>query len=221
MPFKKRTFRRRFKKTYRRKKTYGKYKAKKFAQRIRYAMGKVAEKKNVDGSQTFNVDSVGTIVSFGLDGLPTGTSNLNRIGNEISLGSIHMKGRLALGDSTNFVRLIVIQWLKETASFTAAQQLIYNNGIPGFTWGSFYAKEYSGDFKVLKDKTWNLTSVSNPVAYFNFMINKGYKRNIRYNSQLGGNLVVKGAILGLLISDSAVATHPNVTIESRINFTDV
>lgn len=184
-------------------------------------MNKIAEKKNVDSSQATSIANTGSILSLGLDGLATGTNQLSRVGNEIYLKSLYIKGKVTIADTTNVVRVMIVQWMKETASFTALQQILFNNSIAGFTWESPYAKEQAGNFKIIWDRTFNLTNVQAPIILFRKRLTRGFKKNIRYNSQIGGNLVVKGALFLVALSDSLAIPNPGIDFETRINFVDI
>lgn len=214
-----------FKKTFSTKKNpqrvFSSQSFKKDLKAFRKQISAVAERKNVDSNQGGGIDSVGTLYSMGLDGLAQGAGNLARLGNEITIRSISYKAELIVGDATNKIRCILFQWLAESASLTVLNNVIFNNSIAGFTTLSSYAKEYSGKFKILDDRLISLNTVNRPNITFEVMVNKGFMPSIRYNSQVAGNLVVKGAIYLLVLSDSNLAPNPTIGFESRITFTDV
>jgi len=191
-----------------------------FVKKVRKAELAVAERKNVDSAQATTINTVGTIFSLGLDGLPQGTQMINRLGNEISLRSLNIRGELLTGDPTNQVRLVLIQWLSETASLTVMNNVIFNNALGGFTYLSSYAKEYAGKFKVLGDKLISLNTVSTPNKIFRFSVRRFASNVIRYNSQVAGNLVTKGGLFLLALSDSNVIPNVAISFESRITFVD-
>lgn len=220
MAFRKRY--RRHKRSYGKKRYVAKRRFKRFQRKVRSVIKTTAERKNVDSAQSGAIDRVGAFFNLGLDGLPQGTSTQSRIGNEIEIKSINIHGYITCADAFNYFRIIVFQWRKDATSLTVPNQILFNNNFSGFTWLSFYAKEYAGDFRILKDKTFHMELTPGPLTLpFHWLIKKRFNKNIRYNSQIGGNLTVKDSIFILCISDSALSPHPNIAFESRINFVDI
>lgn len=214
-------YRRRYKKrTYKRRRNYKKSQ-KIFQRKVKRVMDKYSEKKNVDSNQTGAANTVTTIFSLGMDGLPQGTTMNTRVGNDVYIRSCTVNGVLTLGDATNYIRVTLLQWKKDTASLTTGQQVYYNNSLAGYTYLSQFAKEYAGDFKVIKDRTFRLDSVNVPTLRFKWFCTKGFAKNLRYNSQVAGNLLVKNALVLLVTSDSAVGPNPTIAFESRINYNDI
>lgn len=214
-----RSFRRR--RPFRKFRRYGRYKSgKMFIKKVRYAMKAISERKNVDSSQNASIDTVGSILSLGLDGLPQGTTMNNRLGNEITLKSVHIRGTVFPGEATNTVRLLLVQWLSETASLTVVNNVLFNNATAGFDVYSMYAKEYSGKFNILWDRSFAVSNAAAPNIIYNHIVNRKMIKTIRYNSQVVGNLVTKGALFLIALSDSAAFPHPTISFSTRITFTD-
>lgn len=159
----------------------------------------------------------------GLADISQGTGDFrNRIGDTISMTSLHFKGTLTSVDSTQFSRIICFLWKPTT-----------NDAVPTVTdlldgsWVADYAHAYksidnarSKDLTILYDKTFlQVTGQDSGIKKINFNIKFKTPKKIQF---AGGSATdCSGMPFWLLMSDSGAATHPLLLLNYRMYYTDV
>lgn len=183
------------------------------------------ELKYYDGSPTYQYPISVTAVIFPLSVPAQGDGDTQRDGDRIKLKKIHIRGNLVYSsDVTNIVRVIWFQWKPNTTP-TAAGLLL--NGPSGFIdVHSEYSHDFRQQFNILKDKTYKLIGnglaatsplTSDSVQLFKFTISKGFNTQLQYAA---GGVTGTNLIYYLAISDSSVISHPALTFNAKVMYTD-
>jgi len=183
-------------------------------------------KREISGSQevkVFNDPGLSTTadISGSMAGLVTGivqgTAEDERIGDTIRVSALKMKGYIALGDTQNRFRLIVLQWHPDSAFETPSVSKILTtsttyalgpNSLPNY----FQRQKY----KILYDKSVVL-SADRPEAPFTCNVYKKRMRPVQFNV---GATTGKNHLYYLIISDSSAAVHPSISFDYQLHYTD-
>lgn len=194
----------------------------------RNVLTRKTEKHYYDVNNTGLVSSSGSIIP--LSGLSAGTSDQQRIGDNIEVTSLNVRMQWYYGDETNICRCIVFQWLNSDATAPVPNQIIQSDilGFVGAPSGQ-YSKDNCGyNWVPLVDKTITLAGVSpNSISQSSVKLmemtitNKDLKKGKRtpHLQYLGGGTTGTGMLYMLLISDSTVAfPHPTVYWDARLRF---
>jgi len=161
-----------------------------------------------------------TAVITSLSDISQGVTDNNRVGNHIHLKTL--KGTLTClaADSTNIMRVIIFKW-KENDTYnppTLAQILAVGpSGGPDFY--SSYAPENPGNYVILKDYQLvgcNGSSASNLIQIRKFSIKLSGK--VQYFSDGGTSGTNK--IFIMWFSDSSAVTHPAISYNTELSFSD-
>lgn len=151
--------------------------------------------------------------------------NGSRIGNEIVIKSVYMKGLLShSNDDYNFVRCIIVQ-MPTTAGETISTSHFLDPS-PGGTINiySHYKKQADLKFRILKDTMYKVEpqqagSYSPPHIYLDMKFKPPKNANkITYGAAAAGQ-PIKNPFYMFLISDSSASSHPTILLNCRVNYT--
>lgn len=194
--------------------------SKKFVKTVRHIIEKTVEKKYRFYQSGSTVSSLG--YALYLTDVPIGTSDTTRIGDQISLRSVRFKITATVADTTNWVRVILFQYIPQidSSTFTPTTYPIANILIDTTTtWLSPYSHDNRYNFRILYDKTHLVVSnQSNQLTMFKGFIKKFPRDKIQYYA--GSTTTQVNAIHMLILSDSGVAPHPSFTYSIKLNFSD-
>ncbi|AXH74390.1 MAG: capsid protein [Cressdnaviricota sp.] len=199
-----------------------------------YRRGKKAQvgliKKVINSQHEKHVHTVsvnGTFSSTGtvqdLSAIAVGDAVNNREGDRITLKSIIFRFGLIAADTTNFVRVMLVQWLQNDAATAPTIAGIYNSTFTAQPYATFapFNKSAAGyQWVPLYDKTFALSLNGNACSKHIAKITprhfkKKAKAMIQYNA---GATTGVGKIYVILISDSGVAADPTITGVMQIRF---
>lgn len=223
MPYKKYT-KKRFNKN--RAKFAKRFRPRTMVSTIKKVMRGMAEKKYYDFAANYNVSTLGSIFNFSLGTTITqGDTQFQRIGTSINLKNLNIRGivdsLVSLPTwSSATVRMVVFQWLLPPPAIIS--NVVYNWGIVASTINSQYRKETAGQYKILYDKRYLLSSEGPVIKQFNININRKMLKRIQFTNPSSPDVVNKGELYIWLISDIAPSTqNPTVTFEARLTFVDL
>lgn len=174
---------------------------------------------------TFAVN--GTVGSGGsvtdISAIAQGDSVNNREGDRITIKSIQFRFGLIGADTTNFMRVMLIQWLQNDAATAPTIAGVYNATYvsqPYATFAPFNKSAAGYHFVPLYDKTFALSQQGNNATKAMIKITprhfkKKAKAMIQFNA---GATTGTGKFYIVLISDSGIATDPTFTGVAQIRF---
>lgn len=169
------------------------------------------ESKSYDGQLTaIQVDySTGYVASITENpsagtSIVAGTGETNYIGKVITPTHLTIRGTMAIGDTTNFMRLIVVQ--DRAAGIPTLANLL--TASSQYSVISTYDRQFNDTYRVLYDKLYTL-DVDTPVKAFKIKLSGKKLNRIFFGSTTG--TVERGGIYFCLVSDSAAVTHPTIT----------
>lgn len=165
------------------------------------------------------ISNSGTI--YDLSDMPQGTTDISRVGDRVHVTSLSLRLNVILADTTNLVRVLVFQWRQNSVSISPAfNKLLYSKDGASYDYKGFYRHDSLGvNFIPLYDRVLNLTN-----SGANQQINLVKRINLRFaNRKISYDA---GAVEGsnkfylALVSDSGVVSHPAVTYEAYLSYTD-
>lgn len=184
-----------------------------------------AEKKHNDVSISATAATAAGTLNTTLNTIIRGTSDYReRVGDQITPKSLQIRFRAysqgAAIDRSNFVRLIVFQWYDTVVTPVVADVLDNTTSVLSTenAPNAFYNWNNKLKFRVLYDKTLQVSSEGPSTARHTRMVTKGF-RPIRYAGALATDLTSNGIYI-LYISDSTTVDHPFVNIHMRMNYVD-
>lgn len=187
---------------------------------IRNVINKSSEVKYHDTELNASIDDAGII--YTLSDLSQGQTDLTRIGDQQNPLRFVWKGQIVAGDSTNVVRVMLIQnksgELAHAAS-TDVTKILSSNYVGGVNAPySPLHHDYRRQYTVLYNKTFYVDTY-NPIR--RVTINKDLsKRKLKVHYDNGGTTQVSGAYYLLMISDSSSISHPSFTGVGRLYYND-
>jgi len=142
----------------------------------------------------------------------------NRIGDRYRLTRMQLGFNMAVGDSTNVIRCILLQWMNN--STPSASEIFENTSTTGQVFGDFSSDSVrSGALRVIRDFHWTLNNVNRPnhmVTYRNISL-KGCKPV----QMVGGSATAGWGTLYLIaVSDSSAIAHPVLQAEWSLKYRD-
>lgn len=142
----------------------------------------------------------------------------NRIGDKIHMKTLSLKGYFTLGDSTNVIRMCLVQFRRQVSTPTWESFVGASDGGTNQI-SSYFNHDKAGQYNVLFDKTYTLVTGHSDVVKFKEQINlTRAAKQIAYLA--GGTVITTGAIYLFLISDSGAATHPTITSSVALRYID-
>lgn len=161
------------------------------------------------------IDSSGSVFDISL--ISQGDTDQTRDGDKIYVKSIIGRMTLTAGDATNFLRVIIVQWLAENSGITITKVIQSLTGAINQS----YAHDYASARKILYDKTFTLGSANTAsvptVRTAKFMITRGFKRTINF---LGGSTDGYNKLYMVCVSDSGGVPNPTLAYSVRVRYTD-
>lgn len=196
----------------------GDYRMKKIArQEAQKVVSKKVESKVHDVNQAVSaVDwSAFTSVFSLTNGLTRGNLATQYVGDSIMPSHLRIRYSLAAADSTNLVRVVVIQNIAGGIPLgNTTFQSTGNNRAPL----SAYDLDYSSTYRVLYDEFFALgLGTDSGLLTGDIRIKSNKLRKITYTA---GAVVSTGDIYLIAISDSGVSVHPTIQFYSRLYFKD-
>lgn len=151
----------------------------------------------------------------------TDTNGASRIGNQITVKNIQWKWTISIGDSLNYVRVILIQFMDNNilAGPLAGDIIADINNLP---WIQPLNPLNRQRIRVLYDKTFNLQSGGVETITRTINVRPPLK-TIRFTSNATAAYpaeIIKGKLYYLLVSDSSAIPHPKWQNTTRLCFTD-
>lgn len=169
------------------------------------------KKYNNNTRNSLGVDNAGTIDAICQPS--QGSSDTTRDGDAIVVKSIDLRFNVIGGDATNFTRFILFQWKPDTSPIVG-DILLSSAGLANV---SPYNHDNKQMFKILYD-TSVATTLNGPNAVTRRkLVFKGFNKKLQWQ---GGGAVGTNLIYLLMISDSAAASHPQVTYTCYSTYTD-
>lgn len=162
----------------------------------------------------------GTNQIFIVNNPAQGDTDINRQGDKLRMLSLTIRGNLIIGDSTNVIRMVIFQWYSGSNSIPL-EDVTEASDSSGRQWMSPYKHDHAGKFKILYDKTFNMTNVGdNAQIVFKKTVNfRGKNAYVELNN--GTTTVNTNAVYVSFVSDSAAVSHPTLNYYYRLRFTDV
>ena len=191
------------------------------------------EYKFKDSAFAFSMTSTGIVSDLGLGSIVQGTSVDDRIGRDITVSSIRVRGYLNYGDSWNKWRILVVRLPNDDNSLdglNVADVLADTNNW----YNSFYRRNSGTKFKVLADRRGYINapiSTTSTLADSKQSTNWKPYQNINFTFKFKGGLKVsyssdaysvpaRNPVFMILLSDSFVTDHPDYRCNTRCTFTD-
>lgn len=193
-----------------------------FYSRIRRRMYKIARQLNVEYKE-HNVQFTGNTISQtltiqNLNLIDQGTTDITRIGRQIKITRVNIKGVFAINASATmtFVRvLVLIDKQVNQATFSASDLLFDTSANDNCV--SLINLDNKGRFKILYDKIIAL-SPSNAVGKFNY--NKMMNLPIVYDNTGNGVADLTQKSLYLCFVSNEATNTPAVTLHARVRYVD-
>lgn len=147
-----------------------------------------------------------------------GNTDIARTGDKLSPTGWHINGEVIVGDTTNMVRVLAVQYMldpnNEAASLAKLLSSTYSATV-GYPLAPYNHDNKEVAFRVLRDKVFALSNTgSNGIQIFGWKIEKSELRTVRYSA--GGATPISGALYIVAVSDSSAAAHPTLVATSRL-----
>lgn len=205
--FKKRTFKRARKLNYRQKK------------QVKRMIGNDIELKHYDIGFTASVSSTGSIQ--GPFGTPIqGIDEDERVGDQIMLKKYLINAMIAVGDTTNVVRIVFFRWTPNTLVTTPVVGDVFPSLANGPLSQLNETNIENGVIRIVYDKIYALSSTGNNAVItrrYSFYGKKLGKKKFVFNPSLTSGV---GHLYLCILSDSIAAPNPTVTMASRLIYSD-
>lgn len=190
---------------------------KNITQIVRREINKDLEKKYFDYVQVLTgVDYTTGYINSLFNGIARGDGTNEFQGNEVTPTKVYIRYNGLVADNTNLLRVLVLQY-KSTASPTLATILANNGSLT--TPLAPLNRSYTSNFKVLYDKLHHLEKTTG----FEQITGKIFipaKRLIKTHFAAGSTTIERGNIFFAAITDSSIASHPQIQVWSRVDYTD-
>ena len=178
-----------------------------------------AETKIFDTNHPSNtVLSTGTIIGP-LCGMSQGSGDLQRNGDRIYIRKLYLRQTMLFADTTNFIRVIIFQWIPNNASITPTfDSLLQNTGQP--ITNAINDTNNTSLFRLLSDITYSLSSTGDSGALVRntSIFGKRLGRHIlEFNPGLPTGF---NQIYVCVVGDSAAAPNPTYSLYSRLTYSD-
>lgn len=147
-------------------------------------------------------------------GIVQGDGVGQRIGNKITYVSLQCRAWLAVGDTSNVMRVIFFRAGDSLAANPTLATVLYDTTYP---WLSPYNADYRPNYEIIYDKTFTLHA-GEPIKCLDFVAYKFKNKQLVFNADgANGN----GHIYSLIVSDSnAGAPDPTASVVARIRYHD-
>lgn len=128
-----------------------------------------------------------------------------RDGNRIQPVSLRINGVITLADTTNIVRIILVQTRTVYSGTSDLLQAYPSSGIID-VWSSFNRLNMGSKYKIIYDRRFMLNA-AHPQRMFNWVCPKRFLKQVHYNGTTL-NDYTKNMIIMFMISDSAAVPMP-------------
>lgn len=156
---------------------------------VKRCMNRLVEKKYVDGTVTFtNATAAGTVAANFLCGIQLGTADTSRVGNNIRVTRIWVRGEWSMDGS--FARgdcRIVAGWDRQPNGAAPTNTTIVAQSVPYGPFNHDYVVGHGGSrFEIVSDqrKVWNLQIAASGMYFPYRMLWRGSKL-VRYSGNAG------------------------------------
>jgi len=144
-----------------------------------------------------------------LTGIEEGNDVADRQGRQIIVRSIQMYGVFYKADTTNIMRLCLVQELENSASL--GSDLWVTPSV-----NSLRKNETLGKYRVIWEKRVNIDEDHNQYLFKSFT-----KLNVKVKYNATNGAPIKNNIFLVGLSDSTAATHPFISFDIRVYYTDM
>lgn len=175
--------------------------------------------KYFDVSAT-SIDANGVLTSSWTQ-ISQGVQTANRVGDEIMIKQINVNASFIVGDTTNFMRMIIFRWhLDNNVTSPAQGDIIQNTASNVFSSPINQNSVEEKKITIVKDIYFPMSATgSNAAKTFRFKL---------FGRRLGPKKVYFnpagttgfGHVYALFLSDSVAATHPTAAISTETIYTD-
>lgn len=176
-------------------------------------IAKQSELKYFDTTVGISADVSGFLGCLSL--VPQGDTDITRDGDQLYATSMQIRGYINAADATNQFRIIVFMYKPETSPTNDDILASATKGSVNYV-NAPYHHDGRSAFTVLSDRSYSLVlGQSND--------RKAFKVNVKLNKKLkynAGTTAGYNQIWYMCLSDSAAATHPGVSMTSRLRFRD-
>lgn len=175
-------------------------------------------KYNQQNHQFQGISDAGTV--YDITPVNQGTGDTQRIGDEIKVNAIQIRFQAIAGDTTNYLRIIVFQWIPNDAAVPAIGNILNSQGgsVPYIT--AFYNNDTLGNnYIVLCDKVYSLSqNGSNYAIQRNMYCPMKYaKKKVQFDAATTQG---QQKFYVLAVSDSTASPHLSFAFISRMTYTD-
>ncbi len=181
---------------------------------VRQELHRNEEPKHYDVLSSGTAGIAGSGVLY-LSSMAQGITDITRVGDRISLKSIEARWDLIFADATNFMRIILFQWVGDAVSDVPAISSVLEST-------PYYLSPYNWDqrakFRILHDETYCLDATANPRTHVGHC--KVGLRGSHLQFLNASTNIEAGGLFALFMSDSAAAAHPAYDLYTRIAYTD-
>lgn len=176
--------------------------------KIESVVRNMSETKHLTLTNNASIDNVGILRV--LSSIDQGDDQFERIGNSVTCSYIDMRNYVIAADDTNIIRMILCTALVGPGEVTAAD---FPSGVNAFTGTMDYDK-----FRVHRDFSFAISTdgKDNAIKRIRFPL----KRKWIYTDGTGTNQT-KNPLYLWLVSDSGVASHPQIQYSMKIFYKDV
>lgn len=177
------------------------------------SMAKSVELKFNDVSRITTVDSASGDI-FALNLVAQGDNFNNRDGREIIVKSVLIRGTFSVADSYNIIRMMLLWDIDPDGSLPVLADILESPANPTH---SAIAINNTKRFVVLRDKMFKIDT-DDPIVNF-----KLYRKLNHKSTFIGTTAAIasleRGGLYLFCVSDSSAATHPGLTVYTRIRYT--
>lgn len=180
-------------------------------------MARKADYKHTTTSRgtSATIDYNGNTYSL-LESMTRGDGPINEFeGSKISIKSIRLRGSVVASDSTNVMRIMVLQWFDSAVPNPNA--IINNTGTLLAPYGTRYWTNKK-NFKVLSDQFICLSSNNYEIKPVDIYISGKRLKDVWFSAL--ANTVQTNNIVLMVVSDSSTLNHPYFTWASEVVYTD-
>ncbi len=156
-----------------------------------------------------------TATTFAINNIPSGTEPSQRIGEEVSNRSFHIRLNIQRAAVDSLVR-VIIYWNKDGAA-QAPSNLLENN-TAGEAYQSPLNKNYGKSFWVRFDKTYSIAAGQTQLVVDEIW--RRTKCKTEYNAS-AINITANQLLISFISNQTQPANQPLISFTSRVNYMDV
>lgn len=177
------------------------------------------EKKFHDSNNSASTPSYSGAITT-INDVAAGTSDVQRVGDELRMRSLKLRYAITPGDATNMVRAIVFQWFDDTTP-TLASILEITGDVLAPLSPYKHDLQYSKPkmFHVLHDKLYTVDTTTHTQVLGGCDIRRFANRRVHFTE--GSSTPDNNRLMLAFISDSAAVNHPSVSYYARLSYDDM